>query len=687
MTRLLALLLLAITLLGCGAATPAPLRLRRVVLYRNGVGYFEQSGRHGREALTLHFRRREIDDVLQTLTVVDDAGPGTSLAAVLPQEAREGGQDDAVVGIDLQLGRAANRRLTVGYAVPTPTWVPAYRIVLPDSRGPGQRCSGVGARPQRHGNDWRDVDLTLAAESLSPMDMRTPRFVQRPDTLRLGTGRARRGPLGHAQVTDHDADGILDATDRCPDDTEAYSGYEDERLPRSRHGRDQREPAGILDPSTSTKAPPSCAPSRADRQALVATLRGNPHPPRRGRGHASEARRVGIPRRAVTCARLIAVSSPSASRSTPRRGNRRSPERAQARQRNAPRAASPRPAAPTRAADRRSALLNAQPIQPRQSRRWTARCQLASAVSIPSGTSTPSRSSSAASPRRTSCSSAGRTFPRRRAPVPGGASENGAGTDLVGGPVALFASGSFVGQGLMDAHDRETASSRTQSIAPPRPRGVERARRAAMVSVARRAHRARRGRTHLHDHGRPRPSDFLRHGPREGYAPTTLPSGAVPTSDAWLIPLELTPGRPTVLTIEERRPVRRTIALADGVAPQLSLYVENADLDPDTERRLQNVIELRSLLGRSQEAETELRGPDRTRRAHRRAPANLLATDRARRKRCPPPPADQPARTPRHRDGRPHSPARHDRATALDIHSPRRRDPRSRVRPTASAAP
>jgi chromosome segregation ATPase len=105
----------------------------------------------------------------------------------------------------------------------------------------------------------------------------------------------------------------------------------------------------------------------------------------------------------------------------------------------------------------------------------------------------------------------------------------------------------------------------------------------------------------------------------------------MPTPDAWLVPLHLTPGRPSVLTIEERRPVRRTIAIGEiAGAPQLSLYIENADLDPDIEQRLRAIIELRTTLGRTQDAESELRQrltDLATRSAELRE--NLRATDRA----------------------------------------------------------
>jgi hypothetical protein len=57
-----------------GAATNAPARLpvRRVVLYKNGVGYFEHLGRvRGDDTISVDFNSAQLNDVLKSLTVVD----------------------------------------------------------------------------------------------------------------------------------------------------------------------------------------------------------------------------------------------------------------------------------------------------------------------------------------------------------------------------------------------------------------------------------------------------------------------------------------------------------------------------------------------------------------------------------------------------------------------------------------
>jgi hypothetical protein len=48
------------------------LPVKRVVLYKNGVGYFEHSARvHGDQELGIDFTTAQLNDVLKSLTVVD----------------------------------------------------------------------------------------------------------------------------------------------------------------------------------------------------------------------------------------------------------------------------------------------------------------------------------------------------------------------------------------------------------------------------------------------------------------------------------------------------------------------------------------------------------------------------------------------------------------------------------------
>jgi hypothetical protein len=68
-------LAMALTALAANAAettTVEKLPVRRVVLYKNGVGYFEHTGRvHGSQELKIDFTSAQLNDVLKSLTVLD----------------------------------------------------------------------------------------------------------------------------------------------------------------------------------------------------------------------------------------------------------------------------------------------------------------------------------------------------------------------------------------------------------------------------------------------------------------------------------------------------------------------------------------------------------------------------------------------------------------------------------------
>ena len=62
-----------------GTASLSPvvkdLPVRKVVLYKNGVGYFEHAGQvNGSQRVAIDFSSSQLNDVLQSLTVLDEGG-------------------------------------------------------------------------------------------------------------------------------------------------------------------------------------------------------------------------------------------------------------------------------------------------------------------------------------------------------------------------------------------------------------------------------------------------------------------------------------------------------------------------------------------------------------------------------------------------------------------------------------
>ena len=57
------------------AATIRQLPVRQVVLYKNGIGYFEHLGSvTGNQRVAIDFTSSQLNDVLQSLTILDDNG-------------------------------------------------------------------------------------------------------------------------------------------------------------------------------------------------------------------------------------------------------------------------------------------------------------------------------------------------------------------------------------------------------------------------------------------------------------------------------------------------------------------------------------------------------------------------------------------------------------------------------------
>ena len=58
--------------LSADASNTSRLPVKRVVLYKNGIGYFEHTARvHGNQDLAIDFTTGQLNDVLKSLTVVD----------------------------------------------------------------------------------------------------------------------------------------------------------------------------------------------------------------------------------------------------------------------------------------------------------------------------------------------------------------------------------------------------------------------------------------------------------------------------------------------------------------------------------------------------------------------------------------------------------------------------------------
>jgi hypothetical protein len=169
---------------GCATAPPVEaqgLALKKVVVYRNGVGYFERAGRVDGPRVQFRVRKNEIGDFLATLAVLERGGSSVRSASFpleveanrppprVAQPADPKGDPKSAPGArtsDLQtvtMGLDGEEHdLQVGYIAATPIWRPSYRLVLGKN---GATLQAWGIVENLSGEDWQNVSLSLIAEA------------------------------------------------------------------------------------------------------------------------------------------------------------------------------------------------------------------------------------------------------------------------------------------------------------------------------------------------------------------------------------------------------------------------------------------------------------------------------------------------------------------------------------------
>jgi hypothetical protein len=176
---------------GCASrghvATDAP--LGRVIIYRNGVAYFERRA-SVEDEMTLEVPRERVDDFLKSLTVVD-ATTGKSLPISYPTTRTTSGSTIAM-RIPLPHGR---RDVRIAYVTESPAWKPSYRIVLDD--GGAARLQAWAIVDNVSGEAWKRVVVGVGTTSALSFryDLHSVRMVER-ETIDGGTKLAHAPPEG-----------------------------------------------------------------------------------------------------------------------------------------------------------------------------------------------------------------------------------------------------------------------------------------------------------------------------------------------------------------------------------------------------------------------------------------------------------------------------------------------------------
>jgi hypothetical protein len=232
---------LALCAVGCGRSaivSTNALPLQRVVIYRNGVGYFERRGHVDQDDVRFKMRSGEVGDFLATLAVMEQGGSSVK-AAAFPledneQKPRDQMTEDEKRGLKTVVLSLDGKRhdLQVGYVAESPVWKPSYRLVVRD--GGESELQAWGIVQNLSGEDWKNVTLSLVAGAPLAFQAQLGDAVipQRPTVTDTGEVIASvpRGDTSLRQQ-DNDGDGIPDTED---------SNGEDEKKPADK----RRGPVG-----------------------------------------------------------------------------------------------------------------------------------------------------------------------------------------------------------------------------------------------------------------------------------------------------------------------------------------------------------------------------------------------------------------------------------------------------------
>jgi hypothetical protein len=190
-------------LTGCGGAASyvhSETTLGRVVVYRNGVAYFERYAKVDDDKLTLAVPPDKVDDFLKSLSVVDArTGEPTPVSYPTDPSVAAAATGGAPGLIDMQIKLPGNRphELRLSYVTEAPAWKPSYRVVLRDDKTVD--LVGWAIVDNTSGEDWKNVRLGVGASSALSFrfDLRSVRLVER-ETLESNDLFAQAPPMGQA---------------------------------------------------------------------------------------------------------------------------------------------------------------------------------------------------------------------------------------------------------------------------------------------------------------------------------------------------------------------------------------------------------------------------------------------------------------------------------------------------------
>ncbi|MBZ0238147.1 MAG: carboxypeptidase regulatory-like domain-containing protein, partial [Deltaproteobacteria bacterium] len=166
MQKVIAGVLAAWIAAGCGPALRNHIKvddvpLGKVVVYRNGVAFYERRAQVRDGKLTVSVPRDRVDDFLKSLTVVD-ARTQKPLPVAFPRtQSAAGPYIDMTLDVRVPEGRFADVLLT--YVTESSAWKPSYRLVV--GEGGKVMIEGWAVVDNLSGEDWNRVRVGVGSSA------------------------------------------------------------------------------------------------------------------------------------------------------------------------------------------------------------------------------------------------------------------------------------------------------------------------------------------------------------------------------------------------------------------------------------------------------------------------------------------------------------------------------------------
>jgi len=133
--------------------------LGRVVIYRNGVAFYERTAKVEDGKVTVRVPRERVDDFLKSLTIVDLATKKPVAVTIPRNQSYEGNY----LTMSLETPDASNGQVMLTYVTEAPAWKPSYRVVV--GTGGKVMLESWAVVDNTTSEDWNKVLVGVGASS------------------------------------------------------------------------------------------------------------------------------------------------------------------------------------------------------------------------------------------------------------------------------------------------------------------------------------------------------------------------------------------------------------------------------------------------------------------------------------------------------------------------------------------